>query len=439
MKTNTKYFWQEKVEAASLNELRALQLTSLRNIVSYAYSKVKFYRDLFDNLSIKPEQIKSFEELKRIPFTTKKDLANYYPYGFFAVPIKNIIRIHSSSGTTGKPTVVGYTRKDIEIWKDLIARIMVMGGVSENDIVQVAFHYGLFTGGFGLHYGAEHLGATVIPVSSGNSKRQVMIMKDYKTTVLICTPSYGLHLAELIEEMGIKKDDLSLKSALLGGEPFSEKLRQRFEESLGLVATDNYGLSEVMGPGVAGECLYKKGMHINEDYFYPEIIDPQTGEVLPEGSYGELVLTTLTREAMPLIRYRTRDITRIYYDRCPCGRTFIKMDKPKGRTDDMFIINGVNIYPSQIEEVIYENRLFAGHYMMYIKKKGYLDSLEIHVEVDESIFYDEMKKQKALLDALADKINNTLGVKAIIKFVSPKTIERFDGKSKRVVDLRNIE
>lgn len=438
MVTNTKYFWQAKEETIPLHELKAIQFERLKNIISYAYKSVKFYKELFDNNSIRPEEINSIDDFKRIPFTTKKDLSNYYPYGFFAVPLKNIIRIHSSSGTTGKPTVVGYTKKDIELWKDLIARIMVMGGVSDSDIVQIAFHYGLFTGGFGLHYGAEHLGATVIPVSSGNSKRQIMIMQDYKTTTLICTPSYGLHLTEVMDEMGIKKEDLALKFALLGGEPFNEKLRKRFEERLGIIATDNYGLSEVMGPGVAGECIYKRGMHINEDHFYPEVIDPETGDILPEGSTGELVITTLTREAMPLLRYRTRDITRLYYDDCPCGRTFIKMEKPKGRTDDMFIVNGVNIYPSQIEEVLYDNASVSGHYKIYLKKKGYLDSLEIHVEVDESIFYDEMKKQKALLDSLTDKITNTLGIKAIIKFVSPKAIERFEGKSKRVIDLRNI-
>jgi phenylacetate-CoA ligase len=438
MITNAKYFWQEKEEARPREDLRHAQLLRLKNIISYAYENVKFYRELFDSHSIRPDKIKNFDDLKKIPFTTKRDINNNYPYGFFAVPLRSVIRIHSSSGTTGKPTVVGYTRNDIEIWKDMIARIMVMGGVSDSDIVQVAFHYGLFTGGFGLHYGAEHLGATVIPVSSGNSKRQIMIMKDYKTTTLICTPSYGLHLTEVLDDMGIKKEDLSLRYALLGGEPFNEILRQRFEERLGIIATDNYGLSEVMGPGVAGECIYKKGLHINEDHFYPEIIDPETGEVLPEGSIGELVLTTLTREAIPLLRYRTRDITRIYYDSCPCGRTFIKMDKPKGRTDDMFIVNGVNIYPTQIEEVIYDNKSVTGHYQIYLKKNGYLDSLEVHIEVDESIFYDEMKKQKSLLDSLTDKLNNALGVKAIIKFVSPKSIERFEGKSKRVIDLRNI-
>lgn len=438
MTTHTKYFWQEKEETLPLLDLKNIQLERLKYIINYAYTRVKFYKELFDKNSIDPEEINTFDDLKRLPFTTKKDLTNYYPYGFFAVPLQSIIRIHSSSGTTGKPTVVGYTRKDIEIWKDLIARIMVMGGVSDSDIVQISFHYGLFTGGFGLHYGAEHLGATVIPVSSGNSKRQIMIMKDYKTTTLICTPSYGLHLTEVMDEIGVKKEELSLKFALLGGEPFNEKLRGQFENHLGIIATDNYGLSEVMGPGVAGECIYKRGMHINEDHFYPEVIDPDTGELLPDGSSGELVITTLTREALPLLRYRTRDITKLYRDNCPCGRTFIKMEKPKGRTDDMFIVNGVNIYPSQIEEVLYDNASVSGHYQIYLKKNGYLDSLEIHVEVDESIFYDEMKKQKALLDRLTDKITNILGIKAIIKFVSPKSIERFEGKSKKVIDLRNI-
>ncbi|MDY6820666.1 MAG: phenylacetate--CoA ligase [Deferribacterota bacterium] len=433
---NIKY-WDEKKEKVSHDELKGLQLERIRYNLAYVYNRVPFYKKLFDENSIDITAVNNFEQFRNIPFTTKKDIEEYYPYGFFAVPLKSIVRIHSTSGTTGKPTVVGYTRSDIELWKDLIARIITFGGVTSDDIVQIAFNYGLFTGGFGLHYGAEHIGATVIPTSSGNSKRQVMIMKDYRTTALVCTPSYALHLTEVIDEMGIKKGELALKYALLGGESFTENSRNRLEERLNIIATDNYGLSEVMGPGVAGECIFRQGLHINEDHFYAEIIDPDTGEVLPEGATGELVITTLTKEGMPLIRYRTRDITKLYYDHCPCGRTFIKMDKPVGRTDDMFIVNGVNVYPSQIEEVIYDLRLINDNYMIYLKKKGYLDVFELHIEVNENIFYDEMKKQKELIDNLTDAIIKVIGVKPVIKLVSPKSIKRFEGKAKRVVDLRN--
>jgi phenylacetate-CoA ligase len=437
MVTYNKNYWQEAEEKLSREKLEKLQETLLANVINYAYENVAFYRETFDKMGLEPSFFKKLSDIKHFPFTTKQDLARYYPYGFFAVPLKEIVRIHSSSGTTGKPTVVGYTRKDLEIWKDLIARIMVASNVTENDIVQIAFNYGLFTGGFGLHYGAEHLGASVIPASSGNSKKQITIMKDYKTTVLICTPTYALHLSEVMMEMGIKSDELSLKIALLGAESFKDSVRAELEEKLNILATDNYGLSEVMGPGVAGECVYKKGLHINEDHFFVEVINPDTEEEVKDGEKGELVITTLTKEAMPLIRYRTRDITRVFLDSCLCGRTFKKMEKPSGRTDDMFIINGVNIFPSQIDEVVHEFNGLSGHYMVYLKKKGYLDLLEINIEVDETIFFDEMKRQKSILDQIIAKMTSILGICPVVKLVSPKTIERFEGKAKRVVDLRD--
>ncbi|MGA1845788.1 phenylacetate--CoA ligase family protein [Deferribacter abyssi] len=429
--------WQMSEETISLSELKQLQLERLQSTLNRVYNNVEFYNKVFNKYNITPDDIKSLEDIKKLPFTTKQDLRDNYPYGMFAVPLKDIVRIHSSSGTTGKPTVVGYTKRDLETWKNLVARIMVAGGVSKEDIVHIAFTYGLFTGGFGLHYGAEHIGASVIPVSSGNTRRQIMIMQDYRSTVLICTPSYALHIAETLESMEISKNDLHLKYGLLGSEPWGEKIRNEIEAKLGIIATDNYGLSEIIGPGVSGECLYKNGLHINEDHFYVEVIDPDTGEVLPEGEKGELVITTLTKEAMPLIRYRTRDITRIYRDNCKCGRTFIKMEKPSGRTDDMIIVNGVNIFPSQVEEALKEIEHTTPHFMIYVKKKGALDMMEIHLEVSENLFFDEMKRQKEILDQITDRLFNYLGIKPKVKLVEPKSLERFEGKAKRVVDERH--
>jgi phenylacetate-CoA ligase len=430
--------WQEHEETMALEDLKQLQLERLQSTLNRAYENVEFYNKKFDNLNIDITKVKNLEDIKTLPFTEKSDLRDNYPYGLFAVPLKDIVRIHSSSGTTGKPTVVGYTSRDLKNWKDLVARIMVAGGVTSEDIVHIAFSYGLFTGGFGLHYGAEHIGASVIPVSSGNTKRQIMIMQDYRSSTLVCTPSYALHIAETLEDMGLTKNDLHLKTGLFGSEPWGEKIRKEVEEKLGLVATDNYGLSEIIGPGVSGECLMKDGLHINEDHFYPEIIDPDTGEVLPEGEFGELVITTLTKEAMPLIRYRTRDITRLRRGKCECGRTFVKMDKPSGRTDDMLIVNGVNVFPSQVEEVFSGFDYTTPHYMIFIKKKGYLDLMEIHLEVSESMFFDEMKKQRQWLEQLNEKMFNVLGIKPKVKLVEPKTIKRFEGKAKRVVDERHL-
>lgn len=430
-------YWQEEEERMSPAERKVFQLERLQTTVNRAYRKVDFYRSKFDELGIKPDIISELADISELPFTTKQDLRENYPYGMFAVPLRDIVRIHSSSGTTGKPTVVGYTRNDLDNWNNLVARLMMAGGVTKDDIVHVSFTYGLFTGGFGLHYGAETLGASVIPVSSGNTQRQLTIMQDYKSTTLICTPSYALHIAETMEKMGISKDELSLKFALLGSEPWGDKIRNEIQDRLGVIATDNYGLSELLGPGISGECVYQNGLHINEDFFYPEIIDPLTLKPLPEGEWGELVLTSLKREAMPMIRYRTRDVTRLFRDECPCGRTLIKMEKPQGRTDDMLIINGVNVFPSQVEHALAEVQGASPHYMIFVRKKGALDAIEIKVEVTEDIFFDEMKKQRKLVEDLTTQFQKILLLKPKVTLVTAQTLERFEGKAKRVVDERN--
>lgn len=432
-------YWQEREETMNVEEREAFQLERLQSTLNRAYKNVDFYKKKFDETGIKPESVKELADIANLPFTTKQDLRDNYPYGMFAVPLRDIVRIHSSSGTTGKPTVVGYTRADLENWKDLVARIIMAGGADEQDIVHVAFTYGLFTGGFGLHYGAEHLGASVIPVSSGNTARQINIMQDYRSTVLVSTPSYALHIAESLSKMGLTKNDLHLKTGLFGSEPWGEKIRQEVEEKLGIDAVDNYGLSELMGPGIAGECLEKSGLHVNEDHFYVEIIDPETLKPLPLGEKGELVITTLKREAMPLIRYRTRDVTRLYREKCGCGRTLIKMEKPRGRTDDMIIINGVNIYPSQVAEALETVSGASPHFMMIVSKKGVLDELEIQIEVSEALFFDEMKKQKSLMEELVRVFQQAILIKPKVKLVMPKTLERFEGKAKRVIDNRKPE
>lgn len=431
-------YWQEEEERMAVEERKVFQLERLQTTVNRAYRKVDFYRKKFDELGIKPDLVGDLSDISKLPFTTKQDLRDNYPYGMFAVPLRDIVRIHSSSGTTGKPTVVGYTKNDLENWNNLVARLMMAGGVSKDDIVHISFTYGLFTGGFGLHYGAETLGASVIPVSSGNTQRQLAIMQDYKSTTLVCTPSYALHIAETMENMGINKNELSLKYALLGSEPWGDKIREEIQDRLGVLATDNYGLSEVMGPGIAGECTCQNGLHINEDYFYPEVVDSLTLKPLPEGEWGELVLTTLKREAMPLIRYRTRDVTRLYREKCPCGRTLIKMEKPQGRTDDMLIINGVNVFPSQVEEALKNVKGASPHYMIFVRKKGALDALEVKVEVTEDTFFDEMKRQRKLVDDLTAQFQKILLLKPKVTLVTSQTLERFEGKAKRVIDERNI-
>jgi len=431
-------YWEPQRECMVREELEQLQLERLEATINRAYLNVPFYRKKFDQLGIDPDQIRSLDDLKRLPFTTKEDLRDNYPYGMFAVPLREVVRIHASSGTTGIPTVVGYTKNDIKTWSNLVARILTAGGVTKDDVVQIAFGYGLFTGGFGLHYGAEKIGASVIPISSGNTKRQIKIMQDFKTTTLICTPSYALLMADTMFEMGININTLSLKYGLFGAEPWSEGMRQEIQEKLKIIATDNYGLSEVMGPGVAGECLERNGLHINEDHFLVEIINPDTLEPVRPGEVGELVITTLTKEALPMIRYRTRDLTRLFTEPCPCGRTFHRMSKVLGRTDDMLIVKGVNVFPSQIETVLFEIEGTEPHYQIILDRKGHLDELTVLVEVSEEIFFDEMKKQHELVDLIKRRLASELGIQVEVKLVEKKTLERFESKAKRVIDRRKI-
>jgi len=429
--------WDPLHECLERKDLERLQLERLRSTLERV-AKVPCYEEKFKRSGITPDDIHSLADLAKLPFTIKEDLRQNYPYGMFAVPMRDVVRIHSSSGTTGKPTVVGYSRKDLNDWAGLVARFMTAAGVLPDDIVHIAFGYGLFTGAFGLHYGAELIGSAVIPMSGGNTERQIMILKDYEATALVCTPSYALTLADRIAKMGHDpRTYLSLKVGLFGGEPWSEELRREIEERLNIVATDNYGLSEIVGPGVAGECLCKKGMHIFEDHFIPEIINPETGEVLPQGEKGELVLTNIVQEAIPLIRYRTRDITRLHYDKCECGRTMVRMEKTMGRSDDMLIIKGVNVFPTQIEEVLFQVEGCEPHYQLIIERQGTLDTLEVQIEVNENIFFDEMRKQRAFVEMLEKRLATNIGLHAKIKLVEPSAIPRHEGKANRIIDKRS--
>lgn len=431
--------WDEEFETLPREALEALQSKRLRSLVERVYATVPAYRKKMDEAGVKPEHIKSIDDLKLLPFTTKDDLRDNYPFGMFAVPLERVVRVHASSGTTGKPTVVGYTRRDINTWAELMARTLAAAGVHRGDVVHNAYGYGLFTGGLGFHYGAEKLGATVIPISGGNTKRQIMIMKDFGSTVLTCTPSYALNIADVMKEEGIKPEDLKLRVGIFGAEPWSEAMRQEIEEKLKLDAIDIYGLSEIIGPGVSVECIEKKqGLHIFEDHFIPEIIDPETGEVLPYGEKGELVFTTLTKEAFPVIRYRTRDITRLIPEPCICGRTFVRMEKVTGRTDDMLIIRGVNVFPSQIEHVLMSIEGVEPHYQIIVDREGALDVMEVQVEVSEEIFSDEIKVLENLQKRIERELKETLAVSCRVKLVEPKTIQRSEGKAKRVIDRRKI-
>lgn len=431
--------WDEEFETLPREALEALQLKRLQNLVERVYATVPFYRRKFDEIGLKPRHIKSLADLKHLPFTTKADLRDNYPFGLFAVPMERVVRIHASSGTTGKQTVVGYTRRDIDTWAELMARSLAAAGAQKNDIIHNAYGYGLFTGGLGVHYGAEKLGASVIPISGGNSKRQIIIMQDFGSTVLTCTPSYALYLAETAAEMGVDIKKLKLRIGIFGAEPWSEKMREEIEKKLGLQAIDIYGLSEVMGPGVSIECIEaKKGLHIFEDHFLPEIIDPESGEVLPYGEKGELVFTTLTKEAFPLIRYRTRDISVLYPEPCRCGRTHVRMGRVSGRSDDMLIIRGVNVFPSQIESVLMNIEGVEPHYLIIVDRQGALDTLEIQVEVNEKFFADEIKKLQALEQRIEDEVKDLLGVTAKVKLVQPKSLQRSEGKAQRVIDRRKI-
>lgn len=426
-------------ETMPREDLEAIVLRRLKATIDRVYANVPFYRKKFEENHIRPNDIKSLEDLKQIPFTTKEDLRDNYPFGMFAVPMDNVVRIHASSGTTGQPTVVGYTARDINTWAELMARALAAGGATRGDIIHNAYGYGLFTGGLGFHYGAEKLGASVIPVSGGNTKRQIIIMKDFGPTILAATPSYTLHLAEVAEEMGISFRDLKFKFGIFGAEPWSENMRQEIEHKLNITAVDIYGLSEVMGPGVAIECHEaKKGLHIFEDHFIPEIIDPETEEVLPYGETGELVFTTITKEAFPVIRYRTRDITALNPEPCICGRTHIRMNRISGRTDDMLIIRGVNVFPSQIESVLMGIDEVEPHYQLVVDRKGKLDTLTVLVEVGEHLFSDEVKVLQNLERKISTNIKDYLGVSAKVKLVEPKAIARSQGKAVRVIDNRKI-
>ena len=403
-------------------DLEQLQLERLQSTLYREGTHVPFYKKKFEQLKFNYDDIRSLDDLRRLPFTEKQDLRANYPYGLFAVPLRDVVRVHSSSGTSGQATVVGYTRNDIKTWSNLVARVITAAGVTKNDVIQIAFGYGLFTGGFGLHYGAELIGASVIPISAGNTKRQIQIMQDFKTTALVCTPSYALVLADSMMEMGINPNGLSLRYGLFGGEPWSEAMRKEIHQKLGIVATDNYGLSEVMGPGVAGECSECNGLHINEDHFLLEILDPKTFEPVPEGEIGELVITTLTKEAFPMIRYRTRDLTRFIPGACPCGRTMKRMERVMGRTDDMLIIKGVNVFPMQIEKVLFEVEGTEPHYQIVVERENHADKITVLVEVMESIFFDEMKKQRMVVDRIKSRLASEVGVNVDVKLVEEKTL-----------------
>ena len=401
-------------------------------------TNVPFYRNKFNSLNLNPEKLTSLEEIRDYPFTLKQDLRDNYPYGLFAVPLRDVVRVHSSSGTTGMATVVGYNKNDIITWSNLVARVLCGAGVTPDDVIQIAFGYGLFTGGFGLHYGAERLGASVIPISAGNTKRQIQIMQDFKSTALVCTPSYALKMADVMMDMGINPNGLSLRYGLFGAEPWSEAMRQEINERLGIRATDNYGLSEVLGPGVAGECAECNGLHVNEDHFFIEILDPDTLEPVKPGDVGELVITTLTKEAFPVIRYRTRDLTRLLPEPCPCGRTFSRVSRMMGRSDDMLIIKGVNVFPTQIESVLFEIEGTAPHYRLIVERENNEDKLTVMVEVVESIFFDEMKKQRTFVDSIKKRMASELGIGVNIQLVEDRTLERFNGKGERVIDKRKL-
>ncbi|QTL98523.1 AMP-binding protein [Iocasia frigidifontis] len=429
--------WNKDIECIGRNEMAELQLKNLKKAVKRAYNNVPFYRKKFDKVGLKPADIKLLKDIEKIPFTTKDDLRDNYPYGLFAVPIKEIIRLHASSGTTGKPIVVGYTRQDMENWSECVARIIKAAGGCKDDIAQVVFGYGMFTGGFGLHYGLEKVGITVVPASSGNSKRQLMLMEDFGSTIIVGTPSYAVYLAELAEEMGLNSNKHKLRLGLFGGEGHTDELREEIEKRWGIQATENYGLSEIVGPGVAGECLCHTGMHINEDHFYPEIIDPETGKTKGYGERGELVLTTLTKEGIPMLRYRTKDITILDPEPCQCGRTNVRMKKILGRTDDMLIIRGVNVFPSQIESVLVGMEHIGPHYQILVRKKGYMDDIEVQVELVDGKMLEKFSELEKLEKGIKAELRTTLQIEAKVRLVEPKSLERSLGKAKRVIDLRD--
>ncbi len=428
--------WNEFIETADRERLKEIQNERFLKMFERIYYQVPFYRKKLTEACIAPRDIKSIDQLKDLPFTEKEDLRDNYPFGLFTVPQNQIVRLHASSGTTGKPTVVGYTKHDLHIWSEVVARSLTMAGVTKEDIIQVAYGYGLFTGGLGMHYGAEKVGASVIPISGGNTKKQLQLMVDFGSTVIACTPSYAAYLGESLIASKINRKDIKLRAGIFGAEPWTNELRKQVENLLEIKAFDIYGLSEVIGPGVSMECGCQNGMHIFEDHFYPEIIDPETLEVLPHGEIGELVFTTITKEAMPLLRYRTRDLTRLHTKKCACGRTLIRMDKCVGRSDDMLIIRGVNVFPSQIEAVLLEMSETTPHYQLVVSRQNNLDTLEVNVELDDQFWSDEIKSLENLKKRIQNNIASTLGLSAKVNLVEPNSIERSEGKAKRVIDNR---
>ena len=431
--------WNEEYETLPREALESIQLKRLQALVTRVYATVPYYRKKMEDAGVTSGDIKTLKDLSRLPFTTKEDLRKNYPFGLFTVPMEQVVRVHASSGTTGQSTVVGYTARDIRIWSELMTRALTAAGAHRGDMVQNAYGYGLFTGGLGAHYGTENLGATVIPISGGNTQRQIMIMRDFGSTVITCTPSYALNIAEVMAEQGVDPTSLPLRIGVLGAEPWSEEIRQEIEKKLDIKAMDIYGLSEVLGPGVASECIEEQnGLHIGEDHFLPEIIDPDTGEVKAQGETGELVFTSLTKEAFPVIRYRTRDISSLNYVPCTCGRTLARMSKIKGRTDDMLIIRGVNVFPLQVEKILMGVKGIEPHYQIIVNREGSLDTMEVQVEVSEKIFSDAVKSLENMSNQLREDIKNILGVSCRVKLVEPKTIMRSEGKAVRVIDNRKL-
>ncbi len=431
-------YWNKPIETMDRKQMSELQSARLIQQVRRVYRQVPFYREQMQKIGLLPEEITSINDIAKLPFITKQDMRDNYPYGLFAVPLAEIVRLHASSGTTGKHTVVGYTSRDLGIWSEVMARTLTAAGANKQSLIQVAYGYGLFTGGLGAHYGAEAIGASVIPASSGNTQRQILLMKDFGTTMLACTPSYALFIAETMKEMGIDPKAISLKAGVFGAEPWSQKMRLEIEKALAIKAFDIYGLSEIIGPGVASECSCQNGLHLNEDHFYPEIIDPLTGQSLPHGEKGELVLTTLTKEGMPMLRYRTRDLSVLYAEPCECGRTLVRMSKVLGRSDDMLIIRGVNVFPSQVESVLLGLGETSPHYQLIVDRADNLDHLTVLVEMTESMFSDEIRQLEVLEHKIETELASALSVSAKVRLVSPKTIERSEGKAKRVIDKRNI-
>jgi phenylacetate-CoA ligase len=429
--------WNESYECMGREEMREVQNKRLRTTVEHVYHNSPFYRAKMQEQGITPMDIETIEDIVKLPFTVKTDLRDQYPFGLFSVPMSEIVRLHASSGTTGKPIVAGYTRKDLSIWSEVLARTFAAGGCTRNDIFQIAYGYGLFTGGLGAHYGAENLGASVIPISAGNTEKQIQLMTDFGSTALCCTPSYALHIAEVIKDMGVR-DKLKLKVGFFGAEPWTEEMRNELEKSMGIKAYDIFGLTEVIGPGVSYDCTEQHGMHINEDHFFPEIIDPKTLKPCAPGEIGELVFTTITKEGMPVLRYRTKDLTKLIYEPCPCGRTSVRMHKIMGRSDDMLIIRGVNVFPSQIESVLMEFGETAPHYHLYVDRVNNTDTFDVHVEVRPENFTDDMSAMLNLRKRIEARIQSMIGIHANIKLVEPRSIERSTGKAQRVTDKRKL-